>query len=96
MALVGPRVNRDSLGPEGFAVKGGFGYIRHVTAAGIPDGGYLIYVDTESGHGFILILSVTKIRKIIRNVLILAFDLIRRYTDQYENRIFYPAGRAQK
>jgi hypothetical protein len=86
----------DALGPEALDIQGGLGDIRHVPTPGVPQGGHLIYIDAESGHGLKLILYSTKIRKILRNVLILAFDLIRRYILKYENRILYPPGWTQE
>ena len=50
VALVGPGMYGYALGPEGLAIEGSLGYIRHVSTPGIADGSYLIYIDAESSH----------------------------------------------
>ena len=50
VALVRPGMHRDALGAEFLAVEGRQSYVRHVAAARIAEGGYLINIDAEFGH----------------------------------------------
>ena len=40
----------DALCTESLAVPGGFLHVREIAPAGVPEGGYLVYVYTQSGH----------------------------------------------
>ena len=82
--FVGPGMHGNAFCAEAFAVEGGLGYVRHVPAARVAQGGHFIDVDTESCHVF-LGLNCHKISEIYRNILILEVNLNHRN----ENSLFH-------
>nr|GFD06688.1 hypothetical protein [Tanacetum cinerariifolium] len=53
VALVGPRVHRDALGPEALDIAGGLQQVGpRVQAAGIAQGGYFVDVNAQLDHRF--------------------------------------------
>jgi hypothetical protein len=51
MALIGPGMYGDSLGPKEFTIHRHLLHIRDIPSPGIPQGGDLVDIYTESGHG---------------------------------------------
>ena len=50
MPFVGPRMYRDAVCPETFAVQRHLQHIRHITAARIAQRCYLVYVYAQFSH----------------------------------------------